>query len=266
MKFFDWLWRVLFGRRSEGETPTSPPPPPPPVTPPPPPVTPPPPPVTPPPPPLTPPPPPPPPTQTAFLDTLVAQTRAPITRADFEATAARFGCEWEAVAAVAEVESGNVGAFGPDGRPTILYEPHVFSRNSGRRFDSSHPHISYRNFGTRPYPRSQAERWAQLAEAFALDEDAALKAASYGKFQILGENFAVCGFASPRAFVTEMATSEARQLVAFEGFVRGNNLDGALRNLDWRAFARGYNGPSYEQTGYHTKMERAYNRLKSTGV
>ncbi|MGE0828687.1 MAG: N-acetylmuramidase family protein [Hyphomonadaceae bacterium] len=265
MGFFDWLLKVLFGRRGnqqetpEPQTPRSPPPPPP-VTPPPP-VSPPPP-LS-PPPPVTPPPPPPP---VDFLASLRASSTAPLTRADFEGVASRFNCEWQAVAAVAEVESGPLGAFGPDGRMIILYEPHIFSRHSGRRFDASHPTISYRSFGARPYPRSQAERWDQLAQAFALDEEAALKSASYGKFQILGQNYQICGHSTARAFVADMAQSEARQLVAFEGFVRGNNLDGALRSLDWRAFARGYNGSAYEQTGYHTKMERAYNRLKSTGA
>jgi hypothetical protein len=254
MGFFDWVLRVLFGsRRGEKETrsegPRPPPPPPAPPSPPPPPAA-----------------PPPAPPAGNFIDTLVAQSRASLARADFEAAAQRLNCEWQAVAAVAEVESGSLGAFGPDGRPIILFEPHIFSRNTSRRFDASHPHLSYPNFGARPYPRTQAERWAQLREAFALDEDAALKSASYGKFQILGQNFAVCGFASPRAFVSAMAESEAGQLRAFEGFVRGNRLDAALRALDWRAFARGYNGPAYEQTRYHIKMEEAYNRLKATGA
>jgi hypothetical protein len=194
---------------------------------------------------------------------LRAQTRTPIGRVDFEGVAQRLQCEWEAVAAVAQVESGSLGAFDANGRMIILYEPHIFSRLTGAQYDSSHPTISYPRFGLRPYPRSQDDRWAQLAQAFALNEEAALKSASYGKFQILGLNHNVCGFSTARAFVADMAQSEARQLAAFEAFVRGNNLHIPLRTLDWRAFARGYNGPAYEQTGYHTKMADAYARLKA---
>ncbi|MBL8551225.1 MAG: N-acetylmuramidase family protein [Hyphomonadaceae bacterium] len=282
MSILDTIFRVLFGRQQAPPPPPpprSPPPPPPRPTPPAPPTAPPPapptapppaPPTAPPPaPPIAPPPAPPvapPPPATGFLDGLRAQTRDPIGRADFQAVAARFNCEWEAVGAVAQVESGALGAFGPDGRMIILFEPHIFSRLTNSQFDASNPTVSYPRFGTRPYPRTQGERWAQLAEAFALNEEAALKAASYGKFQILGQNHAVCGFPNARAFVADMAQSEARQLAAFENFVRGNNLADELQRLDWRGFARGYNGPAYEQTGYHTKMQQAYDRLKAGGA
>jgi hypothetical protein len=265
MSFLDTLFRILFGRRGAAPPPPAPPPPPRPAPPVPPPTAPPAPPPT-APPPTAPPAPPPPPPPANFLDSLRAQSRAAIGRTDFEAVAARFNCEWEAVGAVAQVESGALGAFAADGRMIILYEPHIFSRLTNHRFDSSHPNISYARFGQRPYPRSQDERWAQVGEAFALDEEAALKSASYGKFQILGMNHAVCGFPTARAFVADMAISEARQLAAFENFVRGNNLVAPLQRLDWRAFARGYNGPAYEQTGYHTKMQQAYDRLKAGGA
>jgi hypothetical protein len=255
--FFEWLFGLLFGRRrTPAPTPVpprAPPAPPPPAAQPSPPTAPPP----------LPPPPQAPPAGGSFLQSLRAQTRAPVGRADFERVAQRFQCEWEAVAAVAEVESGAVGAFDANGRPIILYEPHIFSRLTNHAFDASNPTVSYPRFGQRPYPRTQDDRWAQLAEAFALDEEAALKAASWGKFQILGQNHNVCGFPTARAFVADMAQSEARQLAAFEAFVRGNNLHIPLRSLDWRAFARGYNGPAYEQTGYHTKMANAYARLKA---
>jgi hypothetical protein len=80
------------------------------------------------------------------------------------------------------------------GEPKILFEPHRFSKLTGRRFDASHPHVSYPRWGMRPYPGTQAGRYEQLLEAIALDPRAAFRACSYGKFQILGENAAACGF------------------------------------------------------------------------
>ena len=47
-----------------------------------------------------------------YLSTLRRQNNDALTRADFETVAARLGCEWEAAAAVAEVESGPLGGFG----------------------------------------------------------------------------------------------------------------------------------------------------------
>ncbi|MES1199816.1 MAG: N-acetylmuramidase family protein [Pseudomonadota bacterium] len=301
MSFLDAFFKLLFGSRRSPPPPppprASPPPPPPPRTPPaPPPVAPPapPPPAPPvappaPPPPAPPvaPPPPPPPvvppvappappppappvsppaSGAGFVDALRAQTRDPISKADFQAVAQRFNCEWEAVAAVSKVESGTVGAFGADGRPTILFEPHIFSRLTSHQYDATHPTISYPTFGTRPYPRSQDDRYAQLSEAYALNPEAALKSASYGKFQILGQNHNVCGFATAADFVSDMSKSETRQLAAFEAFVRNNNLVHALQSKDWAAFARGYNGPGYQQTHYDTKMADAYNSIKSSGM
>lgn len=280
MSFFDSLFRLIFGRRGSGTSPPPPPPPapprppvtppapPPPTTPPaPPPTTPPaPPPTTPPPPPPTTPPAPPPPTTPGgdFLSTLRRQDDAPLRRSDFEEVAGRLGCEWEAAAAVAEVESGPLGGFGSDGRPVILFERHLFSRKTNSQYDASHPTISNRTPGG--YPRSQADRWAQLEQAYALDPEAALQSASYGRFQVLGQNYSNLGMASAHEYVAKLARSEKDQLEAFEGFVRANGLADELQRKDWAGFASRYNGPAYAQNQYDTKMADAYARLKSNPI
>lgn len=199
-----------------------------------------------------------------YLSTLRAESRAPLTRADFERVASQFSCEWEAVAAVAEVESGPLGGFAPDGRPIILYERHLFSRKTNSRFDASHPTISNRTPGG--YPRTQEERWAQMAQAYALDPEAALQSASYGRFQVLGQNYPNGGFPNAHAFVSAMARSEQGQLQSFIDFVRANGLIDELQRKDWVGFASRYNGPGYAQYQYDTKMANAYNRLKANPI
>jgi hypothetical protein len=189
---------------------------------------------------------------------------APLTRADFEAVAARLNCEWEAVAAVAEVESGPLGGFGQDGRLIILFERHLFSRKTNSQFDQSHPHLSNRTPGG--YPRSQADRWAQLTEAYALAPEAALESASYGRFQVLGQNYGNLGLVKASAYVAKLAQSERDQLEAFEGFVRANGLVDELQRKDWAGFASRYNGPGYAANQYDTKMAQAYARLKATPI
>lgn len=264
MNIFEALFRLIFGRRGSS---TSPPPPPPPATPRPPatpPATPPaPPPATPPtPPPATPPAPPPP--AGNYLASLVVQDRTPLRRQDFEEVAAELNCEWEAIAAVAEVESGPLGGFAQDGRPIILYERHLFSRKTDRRYDESHPTLSNRSPGG--YPRSQAERWAQLSEAYALAPDAALESASYGRFQVLGQNYPNLGMSNVHEYVSKLARSEKDQLHAFVGFVRANGLVDELQRKDWVGFASRYNGPGYAANQYDQKMAQAYQRLKSAGA
>jgi hypothetical protein len=199
-----------------------------------------------------------------YLASLRVQDTAPLTRADYQEIAARLGCEWEAAAAVAQVESGPLGGFAPDGRPVILFERHLFSRKTNSRFDASHPNISNRTPGG--YPRTQAERWDQLALAYSLDPEAALQSASYGRFQVLGQNFPNLSMANAHEYVSKLARSEKDQLEAFEGFVRANGLADELQRLDWAGFASRYNGPGYAANQYDTKMATAYANLKATPI
>jgi N-acetylmuramidase len=203
----------------------------------------------------------PPPPTADFLTSLRAQDPRALTVDDFAAAAQRLGCEREAIQAIVQVESGPGGAFGPDGRPVILYEPHIFSRRTQRRYDASHPNISYPSWDRTRYPRDQAGRWSQLAEAFALDPENAVASASYGLFQIMGFNHRLCGFDTAQAFVADYCQSQVRQLMAFEAYIRNTGLTDELQRLDWEGFARGYNGPGQVER-YGRLMREAYNRLK----
>jgi hypothetical protein len=273
MNIFESLFRLIFGRRGPSRSASPPPPPPPPparppaAPPAPPPPAPPSPPAAPPPPaspPAAPPAPPPPAAGGDFLSTLRVQDRSPLTRAHFEEVAARLECEWEALAAVAEVESGRLGGFTEDGRPVILFERHLFSRKTHSAYDGSNPRVSNRTPGG--YPSSQADRWAQLEEAYALDPEAALQSASYGRFQVLGQNFTNLGMANAHEYVAKLARSEKDQLDAFEGFITANGLKDELQRKDWAGFASRYNGPGYAANQYDTKMANAYTRLKSNPI
>lgn len=195
-----------------------------------------------------------------FLDTLVAESRAPLSRDDYQAAAQRLGCEREAVQAVVEVESGASG-FAADGKPLILYEPHIFSRLTQHRYDATNPDISYPSWDRTKYPRDQAGRWAQMRAAYALDPEAAVASASWGRFQIMGMNHQRCGFPTATAFVADMSRSEVRQLAAFEAFVRSSGIADELQRLDWDNFARVYNGPGQVER-YGRLMREAYQRIK----
>jgi hypothetical protein len=187
-----------------------------------------------------------------------------LTRADFAAAALSLGCEREAIEAVATQEAGDRGPWDEVGRPTILFERHKFARHSAGRYNVTHPDISNPNPGG--YGRYRVQ-YDKLYRAAILDETAALKAASWGTFQILGENHAACGFASVDAFVDTMLKNEAAHLAAFIAFVRGDpNLRKALQDKNWARFAMLYNGPQYKKNAYDTKMAAHYARLKMAGA
>ena len=164
-----------------------------------------------------------------------------------------IGCPVAAVQAVLDVESR--GGFLPDGRPKILFERLYFSRLTGGKYDQSNPDISAKSWGG--YKGGAAE-YARLECAIALDRDAALRSASWGAFQIMGDNFRSCGFPDVEQFVAAMVAGEPEQLDAFVNFVRSTHLDDELSRLDWAGFARGYNGPSYRQNRYDEKLAAAY--------
>lgn len=186
-----------------------------------------------------------------------------LTDTDAEVAAARLRVDTAKVWAVYEVESS--GSAFIDGRPTILFEPHRFSRATGHRFDKSHPAVSYRSWNRTKYPRHQLGRWEQLLTAVGLDVDAGFASASYGGFQILGENYEACGATSPWSFAWRQAQTEGDQLEAFVMFVESMGLAPALRRGDWAAFAKGYNGSAFKLNRYDEKLAAAYQRRMTGG-
>lgn len=181
-----------------------------------------------------------------------------LTEEDFKAAAQSLGVPVAAIKAVAEVEAPGPG-FLPSGEPRILFERHKFHRHTNGRYDRTHPNISNPRWGG--YGKESAQH-GRLQQAVALEREAALKSASWGKFQILGENFAQAGFATLQGFINAMYASEADQLEAFVNFIRADpNLHKALKNRDWRNFARIYNGSAYAVHGYHTRLAAAYRDL-----
>jgi hypothetical protein len=195
----------------------------------------------------------------AFLDRFVNKAAAKISNTDVEYAATAIGVPVRNLRAVIALESGG-RSFGPEGRPVILFEPHVFHRRTAGRWSPSS--FSYARWRERPYPPAQQARWEQMADAAARDEAEALESASWGLFQIMGFHWRALGYASAASFALAMAGGEAAQLGALVGFIKENNLAdelaaGSTNPDSWRGFARGYNGPGYARNGYHQKLARA---------
>jgi len=151
--------------------------------------------------------------------------------------------------------------FLPDRRPQILYERHVFHRLTGGRFDDGD--ISDRNPGG--YGARGAQQYDRLARAIAKDRASALKSASWGIGQIMGQNYALAGFQSVDEMVVAMSESEDAQLAAMKSFLVGSHLNLSLEAHDWTSFARGYNGPNYVINRYDVRLNGEYQK-HLTGV
>ncbi|MEY8712545.1 hypothetical protein A9B99_06100 [Mangrovibacter phragmitis] len=194
-----------------------------------------------------------------FHTTVNRTTRVPgITQEQFVQAAATLGCEVAAIKAVVYTESPR-GAFDEKGRPSILYERHYFHKLTGGKYDSN-PVLSNPNAGG--YGKYSAQ-YGKLEEAMKLDKNAALRSASWGAFQIMGNNFREAGFSSVDDFVKAMGTLQG-QLDAFVRFIANNaHRKNALINKNWASFAYNYNGPAYRKNNYDNKLAHNYQKALS---
>lgn len=198
---------------------------------------------------------------------LLTNRNAPaLTDADYEAAAAKLGngVTLKHMKASKKVEAPR-GAYDDDGRPSILYERHVFARNTNPkgRFNASHPDLSaIGGYGPGGYGAFSAQ-YAKLERAYALDPEAAFEACSWGAFQVLGENAVSLGYPSARAMAVELAKSEAAHLDSYVRFIQANSLAddlGRCRAGDPDScipFVSGYNGSGFRRFGYHVKFAEA---------
>lgn len=240
-----------------------------------------------------------------LLDLFANYKGGEITEKEWKDTAAGIDCEPEVLKAIAEVESGGRYAFwrlnAEDGKsiPAILYERHYFSKETKGKYDEDHPDISWPT-GYRTKSRlgekekkmsdgmidaddvygSYASAYLRLINAYRLDPAAALKSCSWGKFQIMGANFKLCGEDNENDFVVKMCTSDAAQIGLLAEFIRNKprswkdsknkklgketSLHNAVKKKDWAMIAFNYNGPGYKTYSYDTKLKAAYERLKNS--
>ena len=184
-----------------------------------------------------------------------------ITEADYQHAARELGVSVAAVKAVAEVESRGAGML-PSGRPKVLFEAHHFSRLTGGAHDKSHPGLSSPRWNQALYGAGGEHQWRRLDAAMQLDSEAALKSASYGRFQILGSNHRLAGFKDAKSFVDAMGRGEGEQLRAFVNFVKNQpRMHSELQREDWAGFARLYNGSEYERNQYDRKLATAHDKF-----
>jgi hypothetical protein len=194
-----------------------------------------------------------------------------LTEQDFKSAADSLECEIAAIKAVSLVESGKSG-FLPSGRPKILFEGHFFYRfvskyGKAAIIAKEYPNICYSKWTTHHYLGGERE-YDRLRAALdacrkhGIPESAALRSASWGKYQIMGDNFQRAGFDTVYSFVEAMFLSEKEHLNAFCAYIKNTFLDDELRELKFAAFAYGYNGAGYKRNEYDKKMISAYQAFK----
>ena len=211
----------------------------------------------------------------AQLVQLRASDTRRLSQQDYRNAGAKHGIEPAALHAFADIESNGAG-FASDGRAVILYEPHIFSRETGGQWDGYAPAgmvCSYSKWvppGKRPpgcdfhpYQLDQLGRWGLLAFAAELDFEAALKACSWGSFQILGKNHAVIGYPTAWHMVVAFHAGEHAHLDAAMAFLAANDVLGAAKRNQWERVITVWNGPGQVKLYLRKFMERLAERRKA---
>jgi N-acetylmuramidase len=159
--------------------------------------------------------------------------------------------------AVVATESGGQ-ASGAAGRMTIRFENHLFwfrwgvnntaVYNQFFQFDAT---VNWQGHKYRPDTNSpwldvhanQDSEYAALAVARGLNDSIALSSISMGLVQILGSNFAACGYSSIQAMFDSFSADPRNQLICFFNFVAHDPVKiTAMQQKDYATFATRYNG------------------------
>ena len=182
----------------------------------------------------------------------------------YEAAATELDVDVPAVMAIAAVESQGNG-FYDNGEVKILFERHIFykqlKKNRGQALaDSTYkaqPDICNPSAGG--YGKF-SEQHPKLRRAEQVDKTSAREACSWGAFQVLGRNWPDLGYASVQELVND-AFSDEGQLRMFVRFIKTKKgLLAALKAHNWPEVAAAYNGPSYKQFHYDTKLAQEFEK------
>lgn len=190
-------------------------------------------------------------------------TSSNIQDTDYTLASMYLDCESAAVKAVVKVETGGKGGFLSSGRPTILFEGHIFwkqLKNIGidpNKYSKSYPDIVYSKWDKSKYKGGEKE-YDRLSKAEKINKNAALCSISMGMFQIMGFNYQTCGCKTVDEMWNGMCKSEFMQMIYGMEFIRKSGAAVYLQKKDWKGFARSYNGPEYYKNKYDSKLEIAY--------
>jgi len=193
---------------------------------------------------------------------------ARLTEVDYKEVASRLGIEVATIKAVVEVEAGRSHeGFYKAGLPLINFDMSMFRKFAKKnginlsKYYKSHAVVFSRPSATR-YGSTQGAQQERLRVARTIDAKTATEGCFWGMFQIGGFNWRKCGCASIEEFVDRMSRSEREQLELFADFITNSGMLQHLRNKNWSAFARIYNGASYASRGYHKRLANAYTRYR----
>jgi hypothetical protein len=167
--------------------------------------------------------------------------------------------------AVAFVESGGVFFWIVNGKqvPAYRHEGHYFYRILKREKPellqkAVDQGLANPTAGVVKNPTNWTERYKLFERCKAIDEGIAIRSASWGVGQVMGDNYDDLGYGSPESFYQTVLSGVEGQLDVMYKFITYNHLDDEIERQDWAGFAKGYNGSNYRVNNYDKQLAKAY--------
>lgn len=178
-----------------------------------------------------------------------------LTAKDIVDASAKYKIPYPVLAAISEKESRGFG-FTDDNKPKVLFERH-WMRNKLNEFgldicaevsQAGRPDLCSSQRGG--YLGGKRE-YQRLLMAMRIHPDAAMEAASYGRFQIMGFHWKRLGYKSVKEYFDSAHASEREHLEHFCKFVTSDKrLHRAMQVRDLETIALLYNGPKHAENNY----------------
>ena len=194
-----------------------------------------------------------------------------LTKNDITQIASACGLDFPRLMAFISVESGGHGFDPVTGKIIIQFEPSWMSKYL-TKFKIAHKFYRITDAqGNRDYVievgdkkisngvEGQKSEWISFNTAFSIHPKSALLSTSIGLMQVMGFNYAACGYPSVDAMWDSFKKGDYQQILGGATFIKNNiTLYNALRNKNWKLVAYYYNGPNYAINNYDKKLAAAY--------
>ena len=202
-----------------------------------------------------------------FIETMRNKNAQAITTTELQAIANELGDpSMGRIKAVAEVESAG-GGWDDTGLVKILFERHRFYKYCPvHKRPLNQPDICNPQPGGYTIDADKDginDSWEKLARAVLIDPLAALKSVSIGKFQVMGEHFALCGYEHPFYMLKACTASEKAHYELLKDFIlkvakiKPAFLKVSSNPADCVPFVMAYNGSGYKKNNYDVKLAQA---------
>lgn len=169
------------------------------------------------------------------------------------------------VGAVIEVESSGdaLVSVGNQMLPLIRWEGHYFDKyvSAGLQETARALNLAHPVAGRIRNPKLQSGRYALLDQAVKIDKEAAFRSISMGIGQVMGAHAEKLGFDDPMHMFNYNCQGYEQQVDTMMRYIVGFGLIDELQRYDFKAFARGYNGPKFAKGKYDIKLQEAFRRL-----